>query len=196
MNEFDPHNYTITVKRVLEDGEPLFKATVKELPHVAEYGDSYNDVYELAIDTIESLYGMAGDMGHPFPDPVDDNENFSGRVTLRLPKSLHRSASNMADAEGVSLNQFLVTTIAERIGGVQMYKMAAESLSAHVSVTNVRSVRGMPHYTLTSGTGAVQETNVLLDRGEGFCSMTNEMTAVIPESSRTRLIDRERQRDG
>jgi len=120
MNAFDPHSYTVTVKRVVEDGERLFKATVKELPHLAEFGDSHEEVYERAIDAINALRNMAEEMGHKFPSPSIDDEIFSGRVTLRMPKSLHRSATNMADREGVSLNQFLVAAIAEKVGSTSM----------------------------------------------------------------------------
>lgn len=115
MSDFDPHSYSVMIKRVDEDGESVFKATVKELPHVAEYGDSYEEVYELAVDAINVLHEMASDMGHKFPNPSTEDENYSGRVTLRMPKSLHRSVAATADLEGVSLNQFLVATIAERV---------------------------------------------------------------------------------
>jgi len=121
MTEFDPHDYTITIQRVVEDGEQLFKATVKELPHVAEYGDSYDEVYELAIDAIHVLRELASDVGHQFPEPSVENDAFSGRVTLRMPKSLHRSIATIADAEGVSLNQLLVATIAEKVGTGNFY---------------------------------------------------------------------------
>jgi len=121
MTDFDPHSYTITIKRVIEDGESLFKATIKELPDVIEYGDSYEEVYELAVDAINVLHEMASDMGHKFPDPSIDDERFSGRVTLRMPKSLHRSVAATAEVECVSLNQFLVATIAERVSSGNLY---------------------------------------------------------------------------
>lgn len=37
-------------------------------------------------------------------------------VPLRLPETLMEDAREMADAQGVSINQFLSTLIAERIG--------------------------------------------------------------------------------
>jgi len=142
MTEFDPHNYTITIKRVVEDGEHLFLATVKELPHVAEYGDSFDEVYELALDAINVLRDMASEMGHQFPEPLIEDETFSGRVTLRMPKSLHRSVAAIADGEGVSLNQFLVTTIAERVGTGNLYTSLVGRLEKRlVSGTFTTAVR-------------------------------------------------------
>jgi len=40
----------------------------------------------------------------------------NGKVALRLPKSLHRRAVLYAAREGVSLNQFLMTLVAEHVG--------------------------------------------------------------------------------
>lgn len=131
MSKFDPHNYSVLIKQVHEDGEIIFRATVKELPHVAEYGDSYAEVYDLAIDTINGLHKMAHEMGHEFPSPIEDDEVLSGRVTLRMPKSLHRTVAATAESEGISLNTFLVTTIAERVSIRNMCTALVESIEKH-----------------------------------------------------------------
>lgn len=47
------------------------------------------------------------------PEPL---ARYSGRVLLRMPKRIHRDAERRAEAEGVSLNQWLSTTIAQAIG--------------------------------------------------------------------------------
>ena len=39
------------------------------------------------------------------PDPISDDD-FSGKFTLRLPKSLHKLLSIQAEKEGISLNQY------------------------------------------------------------------------------------------
>ncbi len=38
-------------------------------------------------------------------------EDYSGWVTLRLARSLHRTLAGAADSKGVSLNQYLVNTL-------------------------------------------------------------------------------------
>ena len=71
------------------------------------------------------------------------NQGFGGKVALRLPKSLHRQAAQLAARDGVSLNQFLVSAIAERVG--------AEGFCSHVlnrfasqMATTVQSIMGPP----------------------------------------------------
>ena len=41
-------------------------------------------------------------------------EEYSGKFNLRLPRSLHRRLAELADREGVSLNQCVVSLLAER----------------------------------------------------------------------------------
>lgn len=107
----DPHAYNISIRRDNFDGEMLFEARVKELPDLAEYGESYEEAYGLAVDSIETAAAAFAERGRAFPAatvPVDD---FSGRVTLRLPRSLHRALAEAAESEGVSLNQHLVNVL-------------------------------------------------------------------------------------
>ena len=36
------------------------------------------------------------------------NRDYSGKILLRVPKSLHQELANTAKSEGISLNQFLL----------------------------------------------------------------------------------------
>lgn len=107
----NPYAYNITVREIDLDGDPHFEARVKELPDVREYGASYGEAYELAIDTIEAAAKMYDEEGRAFPLPTVLQDDFSGRVTLRLSKSLHRALACTAVDEGVSLNQHLVNVL-------------------------------------------------------------------------------------
>jgi predicted HicB family RNase H-like nuclease len=104
----DPHAYNISIRRGMFDGEDLFEARVKELPDVTEYAESYQEAYELAVDTIETAAAAFAEQRRPFPPAQEPADDFSGRVTLRIPRSLHRALAAAADEEGVSLNAHLV----------------------------------------------------------------------------------------
>lgn len=41
---------------------------------------------------------------------------YSGKVNLRMPRSLHRDLARRAGEEGVSLNQFMVVALARAVG--------------------------------------------------------------------------------
>lgn len=117
MADFNPNRYTITVKLVNLDEGDYFEAMVAELPDIVEYGENLDQVYSLAIDSIETLREAALEQGRPFPDPLPSKtlNEFSGRVTLRMSKSLHAKASMLADQEAVSLNLWIVEAISARI---------------------------------------------------------------------------------
>ncbi|PPK73898.1 putative HicB family RNase H-like nuclease [Methylobacter tundripaludum] len=124
---FDPSNYTITVRKDRFDGEDCFEARVAELPDVAEYADSFMEAYELAIDTIEVTEKIFSAQGKKMPKPVvQTDDDYSGRVTLRIAKSLHRALAQAANNEGVSLNQHLTNVLNYYTGYAQ-----AASISGH-----------------------------------------------------------------
>jgi len=109
--KIDPHAYNISIRRGTFEGEVLFEARVKELADLAEYGETYAEAYDLAVDTIETAAGAYSEQGRVFPEALVPADDFSGRVTLRLPRSLHRAVAAAAEDEGVSLNQHLVNVL-------------------------------------------------------------------------------------
>ncbi len=58
-------------------------------------------------------------METPLPEPRTV-ETYSGQTRLRLSKSLHRQAVAMAEAEEVSLNQYIVDALVAKIAGEQV----------------------------------------------------------------------------
>jgi len=57
------------VRRDIFDGEVLFEARVKELPDASDYGESFEEAYDLAIDTIETTAAAYAEQGRAFPPP-------------------------------------------------------------------------------------------------------------------------------
>lgn len=107
--------YSIVIKYVPDDC--CFEAKVLELPDVAEYADTYQEAYDLAVDTIETTADIMAKKGKTMPAPLcPSEEEYSGRVTLRLPKSLHATMAKMADREGTSLNQLLCSVLSAHRG--------------------------------------------------------------------------------
>jgi len=107
----DAQAYGVTVRRGTFEGERLFEARVCEFPDLFAYGESHDEAYDLMIDAIDTTAAAFEERGQALPPPRDVPEDFSGRVTLRLPKSLHREIAAAAEDEGVSLNQHLVNVL-------------------------------------------------------------------------------------
>ena len=90
-------------------------AMIAEFPGCVAQGDSVEEAYASLDDAAESWIQAALDLGHDIPPPAAD-QTFSGRVLLRLPKSVHRRAAEAAGRDGTSLNQFILAAVAEKLG--------------------------------------------------------------------------------
>lgn len=137
----DPHSYGIEVRRRNLDGEVMFEARVRELPDVAEYADSYQEAYELAVDAVETTMKLLVERGRSMPQPLEPADDWSGRVTLRLPKSLHRALAEAAKDEGCSLNQHIVNVLNYFSGYAQSDRQAEAGWRASEDSRVTRSVR-------------------------------------------------------
>jgi uncharacterized protein (DUF1778 family) len=47
-------------------------------------------------------------------------------LSLRLPDSLHRQLKQAAEADGISVNQFISLAVAEKLSALQAYDIIAE----------------------------------------------------------------------
>jgi hypothetical protein len=119
----DPRDYNITLRKVEMDGNVYFEARVRELPDLVEYAENSQDAYELALDSIATTAEvLASSSSKRMPDPFVPVEDFSGRITLRMTKTLHRSMAVMAESEGVSLNSYITSLLAGQDGIIRATK--------------------------------------------------------------------------
>ena len=105
-----PYTRTIVPQ---EDG--TFHAEIIELPGCIATGSSAAEAYSELEEVAESWLSAALSANQAIPPALEAND-FSGKIVLRMPRSLHRKASLTAERDGVSLNQFMVTCIAECVG--------------------------------------------------------------------------------
>jgi predicted RNase H-like HicB family nuclease len=112
-----PEEYGISVRLVREDGEDMYEARVQELPDVRTYGETYTKAYLGAVEVIRTTQEVFAEKGRPFPEVEAPEDEFSGRVTLRMSKSLHRAIHEKAQRDAVSLNQWIVEAVSVRVTG-------------------------------------------------------------------------------
>src|SRR5690242_5618574 len=85
-----------------EDGS--YSAEILEFPGCFAQGTNPTEAMAKLEETAKSWLTVALAHGHEIPPPSSAH-GYSGRVLLRLPRSLHRSAAMRAVRDGVSLNQ-------------------------------------------------------------------------------------------
>jgi predicted RNase H-like HicB family nuclease len=96
-----------------EDG--TFRAEIIEFPGCIAVGDTAAEALANLESVAESWLQATIAKGLRVPEPIENTE-FSGKLVVRLPKTLHKKAAHAAAREGVSLNQFIVSCIAEQVG--------------------------------------------------------------------------------
>lgn len=99
--------YTTEFKRDISNADkPVWFAGVKELRGCITEADTFDEAAEMIKDAMRVWIQGSLDTGLSIPEPQPEPE-YSGKFSLRLPKSLHRDLVRVAEREGVSLNQYI-----------------------------------------------------------------------------------------
>jgi antitoxin HicB len=107
--------YTIEFVHDTSDAEhPVWFAAVRELRGCMTEADDFNEAARQIRDAMRLLIEDALEAGDAVPEPRGEEE-FSGKFSVRLPKSLHRDLVHQAEREGVSLNQYVTTVLSRSI---------------------------------------------------------------------------------
>jgi predicted HicB family RNase H-like nuclease len=118
MTNFDPHAYTIIIRRETIDGERVFHGRVVELPDLHAFEDTYQGALDFLVDTIESAKATFDEEGREFPRPAPQDPGYSGRVTIRMPSWLHAHLDHQSKITQTSLNQVMVSMLSWAAGNV------------------------------------------------------------------------------
>ena len=122
-----------------------FFIEIPDLPGCMTFCEKFNQINEVAEDAKKSWISSRIERGLEVPEPRNE-EDFSGKILLRLTKSLHRTLSNQAKREGVSLNQYILgllsgkSSVAE-VGSKVIEKIEAIKEPQGVSASSVFEIR-------------------------------------------------------
>jgi predicted HicB family RNase H-like nuclease len=118
---------------LVPEDDGTYRAEIIEFPGCFAVGENVaeaaSNLERAATSWIESTIAK----GRSVPEPMEEND-YSGKLVVRLPKSMHRHAAYAANREGVSLNQFIVSSIAEQIGGYRWSVFNSNRLSLTFTV--------------------------------------------------------------
>ncbi len=102
--------YPVTVYPDTDGG---YVAEIKDLPGCLTQGETLEETMKNINEARELWLETVYENGDKIPLPSTDN-NYSGKLLLRMPKTLHRHLAEAADKEGVSLNQYIVFLLSSR----------------------------------------------------------------------------------
>ncbi|GAA4002414.1 toxin-antitoxin system HicB family antitoxin [Deinococcus rubellus] len=104
--------YPITIIPAQEGG---YVAVFPDLPGLLTQAETLEELMVMAEDAKRGWMEVVSAQGQDIPAPGSggDVDTYSGKFNLRVPKTLHRDLARRAEREGVSLNQWAVTLLAE-----------------------------------------------------------------------------------
>jgi len=79
-------------------------------------GDTVEEAIAMGEDARKAWIETRFERGLDIPEPFSHSKNYSGRIALRTPRSLHKKLIDGAEREGVSLNQYLVYILSKETG--------------------------------------------------------------------------------
>ncbi len=97
---------------LIPEDEGGFSAYISEFEGCLAEGETPEEALTNLELTALGWIEAEQDAGRPIPQAWND-QTFSGKLLLRLPKSLHRRLSLQASKEGVSLNQYVIYKLTE-----------------------------------------------------------------------------------
>jgi predicted RNase H-like HicB family nuclease len=147
---------------VVPESDGTFRAEIMEFPGCLATGDTAAEALASLENVAESWLEATIARGQHVPEPIEGG-SFSGKLVVRLGRDLHRRAAHLAAHEGVSLNQFIVGSVAERVGS-QLAVAHMIQMPTLSSVTTAFMYPGRLSNWLPYGPHFIRSTNPVLEQ--------------------------------
>ena len=106
--------YELQIRPLLEEDGGGYEAVFPQLGRmIVGLGETRDEALHDLLGSIPPLLESLAEHGENPPEPEQPAAwmDYSGRVTLRIPKMLHHQLDRLADREGVSLNTLMTTAL-------------------------------------------------------------------------------------
>jgi predicted RNase H-like HicB family nuclease len=111
VDEYTRLPYHLMLVRDGEDKAKPWIASVEELPGCTSRGKTSEEALGGIHAAMANWIAVALEDGREIPEPKSATSH-SGRLLLRMPRTLHADLTRASEREGVSLNQFITDVLA------------------------------------------------------------------------------------
>lgn len=105
---------------LIPDESGNFFAEMLEFPGCVAEGKTADVALKKLDNAAIGWIDASLESGHEIPEALF-NQGYGGKIALRLPRSIHRKAVLLAERDGTSLNQFLLSAVAARVGAEDFF---------------------------------------------------------------------------
>jgi predicted HicB family RNase H-like nuclease len=97
-------------------------------------GNTVEEAYANLECADESWIEACQSRGQEIPEP-SSSLGFSGKIALRLPRSIHKQAAKMAERDRSSLNTYIVSAVSAKVGVEDFSDLLAQRLEQQLMAT-------------------------------------------------------------
>ncbi len=124
---------------LIPNEEGGYTAEILEFPGCISEGRTADEAVQNLNEAAKSWVEASLEDGREIPSPAS-NYDHSGKVGLRMPRSLHRHAAQMAERNSTSLNQYVVAAVAEQVGASELYHRLMEHIEDSIQKSFAHAV--------------------------------------------------------
>lgn len=146
LNYYMSLPYVVELKPILVDDGGGFSASMPQLGRYSLLADG--ETIEEAVQNLEGIkeerFAEYIQAGVTIPEPEKDEEDYSGKFVVRIPKYLHRELALTAKQNDVSLNQLVVSMLSSSVEShkwssrVTELQTEAQVLRTHFAATDYK----------------------------------------------------------
>lgn len=114
--------YGFKVSQMTNEGKTFWIVESTELKGCVAQGDTIEEALKDFEQNEVAWLEAAKEYGIPIPKPQTTQNEYSGKFTIRIAKSIHKKLTELACEEGISLNQLVNDILCEGIGYKRAYK--------------------------------------------------------------------------
>ena len=105
VNDYIKLPYTRIIQEINDESGHYFYGRIMELDGCQSTGDTLDELYNNLNEALEGYIETKLENNLEIPRPTNQ-EDYSGKFIVRIPKSLHMRLELEAEREGVSLDQY------------------------------------------------------------------------------------------
>lgn len=109
-------NYPMKVYQIETQDGLEWTAEFPDVSGCVGGGETPEEAMKEALENLEVHLDFMRVKGLPLPRVSIEDDDCSGKLSLRIGKQLHRLIKRQAEADGVSINQYINTALAEKAG--------------------------------------------------------------------------------
>ena len=113
LEDYKKLDYQNRIEKLSPEDGGGYYITYPDLPGCSSDGETIEEAIKMGEDARICWIETAYETGKEIPLPFSHIDNFKGRITVRVPKTMHKELIEEADEEGISLNQYLIYIISK-----------------------------------------------------------------------------------